>query len=106
MKKQSMVVILAFLLCLGINQGNYSAQTLDYQKYGNIAIAVVKADYPGAEVKEYQYVGREKKTETDVTDTFRFEVKENGKAKNVLVKITHNIKDKKILTLSVTEEKQ
>jgi hypothetical protein len=105
MKKQSMVAIIMFILCMGIYQGSFAAQTPDYQKYGNIAMAVVKADYPGEEVREYQYVGREKKTETDVTDLFRFQVKENGKVKNVIVRITHNINDKKLLTLQVTEEK-
>jgi uncharacterized phage infection (PIP) family protein YhgE len=81
------------------------AETVDYEKYGKIAIAVVKADYPGEPVTDYQYIGREKSSETEVQDSFKFQVKENGKPLNVLVKVRHSIQNNKLLNLTVEEMK-
>lgn len=36
------------------------AQKPDYEKYGKIAMTVIVADYPGEEVRDYQYLGRKK----------------------------------------------
>lgn len=83
-----------------------AVQKPDYEKYGRIAIAVVKEDYPGEEVVDYQYGGRKKVTETDVTDTFTFTVKENGNPVTVLVMVTHNLKDNKAVSLSVERKTQ
>lgn len=83
-----------------------AVQKPDYEKYGRIAIAVVKEDYPGEEVVDYQYGGRKKVTETDVTDTFTFSVKEDGKPVTVLVSVTHNLKDNKAVSLSVERKTQ
>jgi hypothetical protein len=105
MKKQSIMAILLLFFCMNISQGTYSAQTVDYEKYGNIAIAVVKADYPGQEVREYEYLGRKRLTQTDVTDSFRFQVMEKGKPVKVTVNITHSLKNKKLLSLSVREQR-
>lgn len=76
----------------------------DYAKYGRIATAVVKEDYPGEDVVEYQYIGRQKLSDTDVLDSFRFEVKENNELVFVVVKISHSLTNKKLLSLTVEEE--
>ncbi|MFO1442712.1 DUF3889 domain-containing protein [Bacillus sp. Bva_UNVM-123] len=77
----------------------------DYEKYGRIAIAVVKEDFPGEDVTEYEYKGREKLTDTDVLDTFSFQLKENEHPITVTVKIAHSLKNKKLLNLTVEEKK-
>jgi hypothetical protein len=81
------------------------AEKIDYEKYGKIAIAVVKTDYTGDAVTEYEYLGREKLSETDVQDSFKFKVKEDGKEVNVVVKVKHSVQNNKLLTLSVEEMK-
>jgi hypothetical protein len=78
---------------------------LDYEKYGRIAIAVVKENYPGIEVVDYQYAGRQNISESDVMDSFIFEVKENNQPVKVIVRISHSLKNKKLLQLSVEEQK-
>lgn len=83
----------------------YAAQKPNYEKYGQIAIAVVKADYPGEDVVEYQFNGRTKISDSAVVDSFTFEVKENNRLKKVTVKISHSLKDEKLLLLTVEEEK-
>jgi hypothetical protein len=81
------------------------AEKVDYEKYGQIAISVVKADYPGEPVTEYQFLGREKLSPTDVQDSFKFQVKENNKPINVLVKVRHSIQNNKLLSLTIEEAK-
>ncbi|PAE25437.1 MULTISPECIES: DUF3889 domain-containing protein [Bacillaceae] len=96
------------LICLIAGGGSLAGavQKPDYEKYGRIAVAVVKEDYPGEEVVDYQYGGRKKVTETDVTDTFTFTVKENGNPVNVLVMVTHNLKDNKAVSITVERKAQ
>ncbi|WP_080847658.1 DUF3889 domain-containing protein [Cytobacillus gottheilii] len=77
----------------------------DYEKYGRIATVVVKEDYPGEDVVEYKYGGRRKLTENEVMDSFVFIVKEDGKDKTILVKVTHLLSDNKSLSLTVEEQK-
>ncbi|REJ14507.1 MAG: hypothetical protein C6W57_13780 [Caldibacillus debilis] len=75
-----------------------------YAKYGRIATAVVREDYPGQPVTEYAYLGREELSGNRVQDRFRFELKENGVEKFVIVTVVHDLSNKKLLNLSVTEE--
>ncbi|AIE59199.1 DUF3889 domain-containing protein [Bacillus methanolicus] len=82
------------------------AQQPDYEKYGRIAIAVIKEDFPGDEVKEYIYLGRKKISETDVVDSFEFQVTEKGKPATLVVNIFHNIKENKLLSLTVEKKPQ
>lgn len=94
------------LLSIGLfmNVSTAAAENPDYEKYGRIAIAVVKADYPREEVVDYKYEGRQKLTDTDVEDTFFFQVKENGKPVKVIVKISHSPNNNKLLRLTVQEQ--
>lgn len=84
----------------------HAQQGQDYQKFGRIATAVVKEDYPGQDVVEYQYLGRRKADETKVIDTFRFEVMKNDKPVFVHVRIIHDLKDKARLSLTLEEKEQ
>lgn len=102
MKKLLSCLLMVVIFTLTTSQ--VFAQNEGYEKYGKIATAVVKEDYPSDELVEYQYVGREKKSAEEVTDTFRFEVIENGKPKFVKVAVTHNLKNNKTLSISVQEE--
>ncbi|MFE8696221.1 DUF3889 domain-containing protein [Cytobacillus sp. FJAT-53684] len=78
----------------------------DYEKYGRIATAVVKEDFPGEEVVEYQYTGRQKISETDVVDSFTFQVNDDGKQLTLVVKVSHSLDNKKTLSLTVEEKKE
>lgn len=104
MKTKLAVLLCLFSIMIGIQ--SVSAQQPDYEKYGRIAMAVVKADYPGDQVTEYKYVGRTKVNETDVMDSFNFQLTENGKPITVVVKVNHSLKNNKLLSLSVIEQKQ
>jgi len=105
MKRYIAAIVLA--ACCFVNFSLHGeAQQPDYEKYGRIAIAVVKEDYPGDEVKEYQYMGRKKISETKVEDSFRFQVTENNQNVMVNVQITHDVRNNKLLTITVVPQKQ
>lgn len=98
--------ILLLLLSIGLfmNVSTSAAEKPDYEKYGLIAIAVVKANHPNEDVVEYKYEGRQKVTGTEVLDTFTFHVKENGKPVEVKVKIKHDLNNSKLLNITVQEQ--
>ncbi|MFB6469271.1 DUF3889 domain-containing protein [Cytobacillus sp. Hz8] len=106
MKRISILLSIVISIFLIFQSGNGHAQKTDYEKYGRIAISVVKEDYPGKEVVEYQYMGRQKVSATEVMDSFRFEVLENKKPKFVIVKIIHNLNNQKLLNLSIEEQEK
>ncbi|MBP2242213.1 hypothetical protein J2Z40_002786 [Cytobacillus eiseniae] len=105
MKRYLLIFAIISLFFNGWIGSSFASEKPDYEKYGRIATAVVIEDYPGEEVVEYEYTGRQKLTETNVTDSFTFQVKEDGKPVTVVVKITHSLDNSKTLTMSV-EEKQ
>lgn len=83
----------------------YGQESPDYQKYGRIAIAVVKEDYAPDEVIEYEYLGRKKLQGNKVTDSFKFIVEENKKELTVVVNITHDLQNNKTLQLTVETQR-
>ncbi|WP_158598234.1 DUF3889 domain-containing protein [Falsibacillus albus] len=83
-----------------------SAQKVDYAKYGRMATAIVKEDYPSEELTEYQYMGRKKLGEDLVQDNFKFTVKENNMDKIIIVQVTHSPQNEKLVTLAVKEASQ
>lgn len=94
------------MLTLLIQAGSGLADDeVGYEKYGNIAIAVIKADYPSTEVTDYKFEGRDIISKGLVEDKFLFLVKEKGKELNVRVKIRHSLYHKKLLNLSVEEKR-
>jgi hypothetical protein len=103
MIKKRLMLVLGIWMLMFFSFNQVQAEKIDYEKYGSIAIAVVKADYPGDPVTDYQFLGREKLSETEVLDSFKFQVKENGKTINVVVKVKHSVQNNKLLTLTVEE---
>ena len=96
------ILIMAFMF----PSHNIAVQKLDYEKFGSIAIAVVKADYPDQPVTDYDYLGRKKISAQEEQDSFRFIVKENGKEKTVQVTVNHHTENDKFISLTVEEPKK
>ncbi|QED47084.1 DUF3889 domain-containing protein [Cytobacillus dafuensis] len=105
MKRIFLIIVMVGLFMNTGNRVLANSEQPDYEKYGRIAIAVVKEDYPGEAVVEYQYKGRQKVSESDVMDIFTFQVKENTKPVTVIVKIWHSPQIKKFLKMTVEEQK-
>jgi hypothetical protein len=82
------------------------AQNQGYERFGRIATAVVKEDYPGEKVVEYEYVGRTKVADNQVVDTFRYEVMKDGQPIFVLVKVNHDPTRTQQFSLSIEEQKK
>ncbi|MCE4051106.1 MULTISPECIES: DUF3889 domain-containing protein [Bacillaceae] len=108
MKNRAFPILVASILIMGFlfPSHNIAVQKVDYEKYGSIAIAVVKADYPEQAVTDYKYMGRKKISTMEVEDSFQFIVKENSKEKTVQVTIKHDIKNDKFISLTVSEPEQ
>ncbi|MGM0753267.1 MAG: DUF3889 domain-containing protein [Bacillota bacterium] len=100
MKKAIVIASTVFFLLFS---SQAYAQPTDYQKFGRIATAVIKEDYPGQPVKDYKYQGRKKMTENKVADSFEFTVQENGAEKKVSVVVVHDLDNEKILNITVQE---
>ena len=101
--RKLLMLIMGFMVIMQLAPSTPLAANPDYEKYGKIAIAVVQADYPGDDVTDYEYKGRKKLPNNQVEDDFVFLVVENGKEFNVIVSIKHNLNNKKLLSLKVTE---
>ncbi|OCA84415.1 hypothetical protein A8F94_17085 [Bacillus sp. FJAT-27225] len=99
----------AAVLLLFVSQAHETQaerQNPDYEKYGRMAVAIISSDYPGDPIREYEYIGRKNVNESDVADTFRFEVEEKGKTFFVRVIVQHNLTAEKAVTLRVVPEKR
>ncbi|WP_102271976.1 DUF3889 domain-containing protein [Cytobacillus massiliigabonensis] len=105
MKKHLLVFIMISLFMSAWTLSAAASEKPDYEKYGRIATSVVKEDFPGQDVVEYQYTGRQKISATDVTDSFTFQVNENGKPITLIVKVTHSLDNRKTLSLTVEEKR-
>lgn len=105
MKKLWFAFIIISLFMSTWTLSSAESEKPDYEKYGRIATSVVKEDFPDEEVVEYQYTGRQKVSPTDVTDSFTFQVNENGKPVTLTVKVTHSLDNKRTLSLTVEEKK-
>lgn len=95
--------LLALFLVLISHQHIY-AQQPDYAKYGRIATAVIKEDYPDHKVVEYEYLGREKVSDQEVKDSFKFEVMQNNRPTFVIVTIQHSLANNRLIQLTVKEQ--
>ncbi|MDN3018806.1 DUF3889 domain-containing protein [Paenibacillus sp. BSR1-1] len=96
-------IMLCFLVYVNL-QGE--AQKPDYEKFGRIAITVVQADFPGAPIKDYEYLGRKKIDAAKVEDGFRFKVQENNQNFFVIVRVSHDATNNKVLNITVENQKQ
>ncbi|WP_226677308.1 DUF3889 domain-containing protein [Rossellomorea aquimaris] len=100
MKKVIVIFSTVFFLLFS---SQVNAEQGDYKKFGRIATAVIKEDYPGQPVKDYQYQGRKKMSENKVSDAFEFTVQENDAEKKVIVIVVHDLDNEKVLNISVKE---
>jgi hypothetical protein len=104
--KKILVPLFTLIFLFGSFTATFAEQPgLDYKKFGKIATAVVMEDYPGQELVDYKYEGREKTAENKVVDSFRFEVNVNGKKQFVTVRITHDNMAGKELNITLEESK-
>ncbi|WP_079507806.1 DUF3889 domain-containing protein [Mesobacillus jeotgali] len=106
MKKYFIAISTLLILLMGILSIDISAQRPDYEKYGRIATAVIKEDFPAEEVMDYKYMGRKQIDDRQVLDSFQFKVNVSGKPVLMNVLITHDLKNNRLLNLSVAEQPQ
>jgi hypothetical protein len=104
--KKTIVSILLIAFFLGSFTNSGHAQKPDYEKYGRIAMAVVQADFPGAPIREYEYLGRKNIDTSKAEDGFRFKVQENNQNFFVIIKVNHDLTNKKLINLTVESQKQ
>ena len=100
---RKLAVIVALCTIIPLSSLHVAAQQTDYAKYGRMATAIVKEDYPSEELKDYEYKGRTPMGEDQVADYFKFTVSENGQNKYILVRVVHSLKNEKIVGLTVSE---
>ncbi|MFE5430491.1 DUF3889 domain-containing protein [Peribacillus simplex] len=103
--KKVIVMLMGIFLIIQAGAISGQAQKPDYEKYGKIAIAVVQADYPEVKINDYEYKGRKTVSKNLVEDDFRFLVDDKGQKFNVIVTVQHDLKNEKLLSLKVTEQK-
>ena len=94
---------IAFFIFFNFNNVGL-AQKPAYEKYSRIAMAVVQADFPSDPIRDYEYLGRKKINDKIVEDGFRFKVQENNKNFFVTVRVNHDIKNKKLVNLTVESQ--
>ena len=103
--KKVIVMLMGIFLIIQAGSISAQAQKPDYEKYGKIAIAVVQADYPEVEITDYEYKGRKTAAKNLVEDDFSFLIKDKGNEFHVIVTVQHDLKNEKLLSLKVTEQK-
>ncbi|MDM5219358.1 DUF3889 domain-containing protein [Peribacillus sp. NJ11] len=103
--KKVIVMLMGIFLIIQAGAISAQAQKPDYEKYGKIAITVVQADYPEVEITDYAYKGRKTVAKNLVEDDFRFLVEDKGNQFTVIVTVQHDLKNEKLLSLKVTEQK-
>ncbi|CAH0198076.1 DUF3889 domain-containing protein [Peribacillus simplex] len=103
--KKVIVMLMGIFLIIQAGAISAQAQKPYYEKYGKIAITVLQADYPEVEINDYEYKGRKTVSKNLVEDDFRFLVDDKGQQFNVIVTVQHDLKNEKLLSLKVTEQK-
>jgi hypothetical protein len=106
MKKYFFSMAVLLILLLGIQRVDIHAQRPDYEKYGRIATAVIKEEYPGEAVQDYKYKGRKQIDDRQVLDSFQYKVSVDGKPVIMTVQVAHDLKNERLLSLTVTEQHQ
>lgn len=75
--------------------------TVDYSKWGKMALAETKKKYPNSDVSDYQYDTRRVSPDGTISDFFDFTVDENGKKRLVKVGVMHD--DNKLIDMKFEE---
>ena len=75
--------------------------TVDYSKWGKMALAETKKKYPNSDVSDYQYDTRRVSPDGTISDFFDFTVNEDGKKRIVKVGVMHT--DEKLVDMKIEE---
>ncbi|MGM0805162.1 MAG: DUF3889 domain-containing protein [Bacillota bacterium] len=75
--------------------------TVDYSKWGKMALAETKKKYPNSDVSDYQYDTRRVSPDGTISDFFDFTVNDNGRKRVVKVGVMHT--DEKLVDMNVEE---
>jgi hypothetical protein len=106
MKKYFFAITVFLIFSIGIQRVDIYAQRPDYEKYGKIATAVINEDFPDETVRNYKYMGRKQIDDRQVLDSFQYKVRVNKKRVIITVQVAHDVKNDRLLSLSVTEQLQ
>ncbi len=110
MKKKFAYPIICLTFLIGIfasysfNETVGAAKQPDYEKWGKIAINIVKESYTNEEVSDYKYDGRKSITDEKAEDTFTFKVKKKNKEFNVKAVVAFNPKTDTLLSIELQED--
>ncbi|MBD7965069.1 DUF3889 domain-containing protein [Fictibacillus norfolkensis] len=75
--------------------------TVDYSKWGKMALAETKKKYPNSDVSDYQYDTRRVSQDGTISDFFDFTANEDGKKRIVKVGVMHT--DEKLVDMKFEE---
>ncbi|MFT9600350.1 DUF3889 domain-containing protein [Mesobacillus sp.] len=106
MKKYFFAKTVSLILLMGIQIADINTQSPDYEKYGKIATEVIKEDFPDETIRNYKYMGRKQIDDRQVLDSFQYKVSINKKPVIITVQVAHDVKNDRLLSLSVTEQLQ
>jgi putative cell wall-binding protein len=81
-------------------------QQPDYEKWGRIAVAVVKENYPDSEIIDYKHLGQQNVSVTQSKHTFTIEVKHRNQTFNVKVVVTYNPRTDRLISVGMEEIRQ
>ncbi|MFZ3590806.1 DUF3889 domain-containing protein [Bacillus sp. DJP31] len=109
MKKKLAFPLICLAFIIGIfasysfNETVGVAEQPDYEKWGKIAINVVKESYVNEQVSDYKYEGRKSVSDVKAEDTFSFQVKRDNKEFTVKAVVAFNPKTETLQSLALVE---
>ncbi|WP_078549321.1 DUF3889 domain-containing protein [Litchfieldia alkalitelluris] len=110
--KSCIITILCSCLAFGMMSTFASAepepekeeeQAINYEKWGKMAVEVVKLNFPEGKVSDYKFKGREEISDAQAKDTFELQVQTKERAFNVRVVMLFNPKTESLISLSIEE---
>ncbi|MDQ0337691.1 hypothetical protein J2S00_000461 [Caldalkalibacillus uzonensis] len=75
-------------------------QEQDYEKWGRLAVEVIKDAYPQAELVDYQYIGREDISPTIEQQSFKLVLRQNGREFPITVKIQYEKETERVTSIT------
>ncbi|MDQ0414679.1 DUF3889 domain-containing protein [Mesobacillus stamsii] len=106
MKQYFVSAAITLYLLIGFLPINSNAQRPDYERYGRIATAVIKEEFPGEASQDYKYMGRNQMDDLTVQDSFQYKITGKEKPVFMTVQVTHDLKNNRLISLSITAHYQ
>jgi Protein of unknown function (DUF3889) len=108
MKKKMLSLLICCLFQFTAWQSVHAQQQQqpDYEKWGKIAVAVVKENYPNSEIIDYKHVERQDISVTQSKHTFTLQVKQRNQTFNVKVIVTYNPRTDRLISVTMEEIRQ